>query len=324
MADSGAVLIAESNGVPVPIAAARSSSSPVAAEAIKRPATPPRLPPGASAPLPVGGRAHRGSGVDWGAVALPTALALGLLVAIARRPPPPPPPAAPPLPSPTVHVALDSTPQGATVTNTLGSTLGETPLIIDLPRGSAPVDLVLNKTGYLPLTFKVLPHQDRELTAALEHVPPPPPPEEPVAIRPGRRGIERPPRAAGRVARPRADRPRSGNDGARVRAGTGGETGDDGDPADSPLSGGPRASGLGEKSDARGLRSEALSPARGRSVRGRRLPQCRFDVAAMLHWCSSVLLSPRPRPSSNSATSSPPSLRTTATTSRRWSGPAWR
>jgi hypothetical protein len=120
-------------------------------------------------------------------VALPTALALGLLVAIARRPPPPPPPAAP-LPSPTVHIALDSTPQGATVTNTLGSTLGETPLIIDLQRGSAPVDLVLNKTGYLPLTFKVLPHQDREVSAGLEHVPPPPPPEEPVAVRPGRRG----------------------------------------------------------------------------------------------------------------------------------------
>jgi serine/threonine protein kinase len=188
VADSGAVLIAESNGVPVPIAASRSSSSPVAAEAIKRPATPPRLPPGASAPLPVAAARTAVPGWIWGAVALPTALALGLLVAIARRPPPlPPPPAAASLPSPTVHVALDSTPQGATVTNTLGSTLGETPLIIDLPRGFAPVDLVLNKTGYLPLTFKVLPHQDREVNAALEHVPPPPPPEEAVAVRPGRR-----------------------------------------------------------------------------------------------------------------------------------------
>jgi hypothetical protein len=187
VADSGAVLIAESDGVPMPVAGTRSSSSPVAAEAIKKPATPPRLPPGASAPASVAAVRTAVPGWIWGAVALPTALALGLLVAIARQPPPPPLPAAP-LPSPTVHVALDSTPQGATVTNTLGSTLGETPLIIDLPRGAAAVDLVLNKTGYLPLTFKVLPHQDREVSAALEHVPPPPPPEEPVAVRPGRRG----------------------------------------------------------------------------------------------------------------------------------------
>jgi hypothetical protein len=187
--DSGAMLISESDGVPLPIAAARSSSSPVAAEAIKKPATPPRLPPGASAPAAAAPARTVVPRWIWGAVSLPTALALALLVAIARRPPPPPPPPpAAPLPSPTVHIALDSTPQGATVTNTLGSTLGETPLLIDLPRGAAAVDLVLNKTGYLPLTFKVLPHQDREVSAALEHVPPPPPPEEPVAVRPGRRG----------------------------------------------------------------------------------------------------------------------------------------
>ncbi len=173
--------------MPVPIAAARSSSSPVAAEAIKRPATPPRLPPRTSPPAPVAAVRTVVPGWIWGAVALPTALALALLIAIARKPPPAPPPAAPPPPSPTIHVALDSTPQGATVTNPFGSTLGETPLLIELPRGAVPVELVLNKTGYLPLTFKVLPHQDREVSAALEHIPPPPV-EEPVAVRPGRRG----------------------------------------------------------------------------------------------------------------------------------------
>ena len=186
--DSGALLISESNGVPLPVATARSSSSPVAAEAIKKRATPPRLPPGVGAPAPVATARTVVPGWIWGAVALPTALAVALLIAIARRPPPLPPLPAAPLPSPTVHIALDSTPQGASVTNALGSTLGETPLLIELPRGSAPVDLVLNKTGYLPLTFKVLPHQDRDVSAALEHVPPPPPPEEPVAVRPGRRG----------------------------------------------------------------------------------------------------------------------------------------
>ncbi len=187
VADSGALLISESDGVPVAVAAARSTSSAVAAEAIKRPATPPRLPPHASAPVAAGAVRTVIPGWIWGAIALPTTVALVLLVAISRPPPPAPPPAIVP-PSPTVHIALDSTPQGATVTGKLGGDIGETPLIIDLPRGSAPVELVLNKTGYLPLNFKVLPHQDREVTAALEHVPPPPPVEEPVAIRPGRRG----------------------------------------------------------------------------------------------------------------------------------------
>jgi serine/threonine protein kinase len=187
VADSGALLISETDGVPVAVGAGRSSSSPVAAEAIKKPVTPPRLPPGATAPVAAGTVRTVIPGWIWGAIALPTTLALVLFVAIARQPPPPPPPAIVP-PSPTVHVVLDSTPQGATVSGKQGGDLGETPLIIDLPRGSTPVELVLTKTGYLPLNFKVLPHQDRELTAALEHLPPPPPVEEPVAVRPGRRG----------------------------------------------------------------------------------------------------------------------------------------
>ena len=187
VADSGALLISETDGVPVAVAVGRSSSSPVAAEAIKKPATPPRLPVGATVPVPAGAVRTIVPGWIWGAIALPTTLALVLFVVIARQPPPAPPPAIVP-PSPTVHVVLDSTPQGATVTGKLGGELGETPLLMDLPRSSTPVELVLNKTGYLPLNFKVLPHQDREVTAALEHVPPPPPPEEPVAVRPGRRG----------------------------------------------------------------------------------------------------------------------------------------
>ena len=164
--DSGAMLISESDGVPLPVAAGRSaSSSPVAAEAIKKPATPPRLPPGASASATRRAVRTVVPRWIWGAMSLPTALALALLFAIARRPPPRRHRRRSPPPSPTVHIALDSTPQGATVTSKLGSTLGETPLLVDLPRGSAPVELVLTKTGYLPLTFKVLPHQDREVSA---------------------------------------------------------------------------------------------------------------------------------------------------------------
>ena len=54
VADSGALLISESSGVPVAVAAGRSSSSAVAAEAIKKPATPPRVPEGASVPVAAG------------------------------------------------------------------------------------------------------------------------------------------------------------------------------------------------------------------------------------------------------------------------------
>jgi serine/threonine-protein kinase len=99
-------------------------------------------------------------------------------------------------PATTVRVALDSIPQGAVVTlaatgaAAAGATaaatgdapraaadgtdadgrrrLGETPLVVDLPRGRDAVELELTKPGFAPLTFRVVPHQDRDVVARLE------------------------------------------------------------------------------------------------------------------------------------------------------------
>ncbi len=83
--------------------------------------------------------------------------------------PPPPPPIAPPAPAPatTVRVALDSAPQGATVTGAAGP-LGKTPLLLNLPRSQDAVELTLTKPGYAPLPYKVIPYQDKELVASLK------------------------------------------------------------------------------------------------------------------------------------------------------------
>jgi serine/threonine-protein kinase len=85
------------------------------------------------------------------------------------RTPPPPPAAAPPAPAPatTVRVALDSAPQGATVTGAAGP-LGKTPLLLTLPRSQDAVELTLTKPGYAPLPYKVIPYQDKELVASLK------------------------------------------------------------------------------------------------------------------------------------------------------------
>jgi serine/threonine protein kinase len=73
--------------------------------------------------------------------------------------------------SPTVRVVLDSVPQNATVTTDAlrpGQSLGETPLLLTLPRGQLAVDFVLTKPGFVPLIFKVVPHQDKDVIARLE------------------------------------------------------------------------------------------------------------------------------------------------------------
>jgi len=122
--------------------------------------------------------------------------------------------AAPPPPAPrveTARVALDSAPQGATVLSASdGQRLGETPLLLNLPRGQATMDLVLEKPGFASLPFKVIPHQDKDVVARLEPLPPPTPPK----VSKARRAIKRPPAAAsaalvpGRTAPPvQAPRP---------------------------------------------------------------------------------------------------------------------
>ena len=105
-----------------------------------------------------------------GAALRPTAPSAVVVSAPAPAPTPPPPPAAaPPAPAPatTVRVALDSAPQGATVTGAAGP-LGKTPLLLTLPRSQDAVELTLTKPGYAPLPYKVIPYQDKELVASLK------------------------------------------------------------------------------------------------------------------------------------------------------------
>ncbi|HET6146678.1 MAG TPA: serine/threonine-protein kinase [Polyangia bacterium] len=187
--DSGSLLLSQSGSVAVPAPVARTGSTPIVDEVARkhRPTPPPRVPATASAPAPTAAAAPaRAPRWAWIALGLPSALAVVLLLLLAR--PPIAPALPPPAPSPTVRAMIDSAPQGATVAaanaaaaGLAAGALGETPLMLELPRGRAPIELLLTKTGYTPLVFKVLPHQDREVLAHLEPLPPSPPP---VAIAP--------------------------------------------------------------------------------------------------------------------------------------------
>jgi len=94
-------------------------------------------------------------------------------------------------------------PQGATVTSAAigdGRPLGETPVVLTLPRGTEAVEVLLRKAGFAPLAFKIVPHQDKDVVARLEapapvatvtrprpsdaarRPPPPVPPRAPVAM----------------------------------------------------------------------------------------------------------------------------------------------
>lgn len=75
----------------------------------------------------------------------------------------------------TVQIALDSVPQGATVAlvsagagSTPGEPLGQTPLLVPLARGEAAVEVMLTKTGFAPLSFRVIANRDKDATAVLE------------------------------------------------------------------------------------------------------------------------------------------------------------
>jgi serine/threonine protein kinase len=133
---------------------------------------------------PAAGRSAQRPRWLWLAVGVPALSAAALLGAILRpasivSPPvaaaPPTAPVAVALPR-TVRVAVDSNPQGATVTSAAirgGERLGETPILLDLPRGETGVELQLAKSGFVPLPFKVIPQQDKDVLATLERVPVP-------------------------------------------------------------------------------------------------------------------------------------------------------
>ena len=143
----------------------------------------PQLPAGAG-PAPTAPRRRRGASRRWqvaavamgcvflgaflGAALRPSAPSAVVVQAPPPAPPPPaPPPPAPPPPATTVRVALDSAPQGATVTAASGP-VGKTPVILQLPRSEEVVELKLTKPGFVPLLFKVIPQQDKDVVAKLQ------------------------------------------------------------------------------------------------------------------------------------------------------------
>jgi len=133
---------------------------------------------------PVGRRAPPRNRWRWLALAVPCVIAGGLLgagltrdipsAAVVAQPPAPPAPVAPPPaeppaspPAATVRVALDSAPQGATVSSAAG-TLGKTPMTLQLARSQEVVELKLTKPGFAPVQFKVVPQQDKDVVANLQ------------------------------------------------------------------------------------------------------------------------------------------------------------
>jgi serine/threonine-protein kinase len=169
-------------------------------------AQPPPLPRAATTRA----RTLTGARPPWIAVVLPTAALAVLAGLVLLRPAPRAPLVA--QPSSTVEVALDTTPQGALVTADAtgpGATpgrLGETPLVLRLPRGESAVALTLTKDGFKPLPFKVVPNRDKDVAVPLERAPAP----VLVATEAGPRLHAGPPvtRRAIPVAPPSAPRPR--------------------------------------------------------------------------------------------------------------------
>jgi hypothetical protein len=86
-----------------------------------------------------------------------------------ETPPPPTPPAPPPASAPAVivRVALDSSPQGATVTGPAGP-LGKTPMQLEVPRSQEAIALTFTKPGFAALALKVVPQQDKDVLASLQ------------------------------------------------------------------------------------------------------------------------------------------------------------
>jgi eukaryotic-like serine/threonine-protein kinase len=181
--------------VPVEIVFGQRESSAVIAEAVTQVAAPP---PRAAVPAArpsmadtVAG-ALRGARASWLPSLLPTAATLVLTVIVLRHggsaprvPAAPPAPAtartlataaaacATPTPPASVEVAIDSRPQGALVTTAAAPgerarALGETPFVLRVPRGEAPMTLVVSKRGFAPLTFKLVPNHDKDVATRLE------------------------------------------------------------------------------------------------------------------------------------------------------------
>jgi eukaryotic-like serine/threonine-protein kinase len=153
-----------------PISIGREDSSVVVEDRTTQPRKAGRSP----SSWPVGAPSDRKRWI-WFALGPAAVLAVALVWAASRRPAAATGPGSAPSTvverSPTVRVVLDSVPQSATITAAAisgGARLGETPMLLTLPRGPAAVDFVLSKPGFVPLLFKIVPQQDKDVLATLE------------------------------------------------------------------------------------------------------------------------------------------------------------
>jgi serine/threonine-protein kinase len=70
-----------------------------------------------------------------------------------------------------VQIVLDSSPQGALVAREPeGAPIGETPLLLELPRGHAPVPIWLRKPGYEGLVYKLIPSTSQPALVRLKRI----------------------------------------------------------------------------------------------------------------------------------------------------------
>jgi len=184
---------------PPPLAAAGPTPVvPVALEAVPRPVggSPSGSAPVAAAPSRAGFRLSVAASLALVGVSLSAVLVALFIVVAARRSVPAAGPIAAGAPGPAgagtpanagasdrpaaavsgaVEIALDSVPQGATVAlvsagagAAAGEPIGQTPLVLPLPRGEAAVELLLTKAGFAPLSFRVIANRDKDATAVLE------------------------------------------------------------------------------------------------------------------------------------------------------------
>ena len=179
-----------------PIVIGHEDSSAIVTGSPRRPSPsrPPPPPAAAVARRPADPRTWIAAGA-----CLTTVVALGLVWAVLHRPvvvavPSPSVAGRPPIR--TVKVAVDSDPQGASVTTPAlsnGAPLGDTPLILELPRGDAPIEVTFAKTGFAPLVYRLIPLKDRDVAVRLERSTPPttlsPLPAGPVARTKGSRAM---------------------------------------------------------------------------------------------------------------------------------------
>ncbi|MDZ4696402.1 MAG: serine/threonine-protein kinase [Deltaproteobacteria bacterium] len=121
-------------------------------------------------------------GLGGGAAVLATGLVIAMgrgtpvepsaKIPIVATPTPATPPVEPALPT-TVSISVDSSPQGAVISDASGKQLGITPATLDLERSDERVALSISLAEYKPVEIAVIPDLDKPVFTRLQSVPKP-------------------------------------------------------------------------------------------------------------------------------------------------------